>query len=97
MRRRLGFTLIAAVLIAAPVGAQTKAKAENVPVIPHTSVPNFFKLPPDLYFGEGIGIATNSKGHVFVFTRSNSAGGMVSATFAVATNSTCDKSSSTSR
>ena len=35
-----------------------------------TSVPNFFKLPPDLYFGEGIGIATNSKGHVFVYTRS---------------------------
>jgi NHL repeat len=29
-----------------------------------------FKLPPDLYFGEGIGIATNSKGHVFVYTRS---------------------------
>ena len=33
-------------------------------------MPNFFKLPPDLYFGEGIGIATNSKGHVFVYTRS---------------------------
>jgi hypothetical protein len=50
--------------------AQTKATAENVPTIPHTSVPNFFKLPPDLYFGEGIGIATNSKGHVFVYHRS---------------------------
>ena len=70
MRRRLGFSLIAAVLVAAPAGAQTKAKAENVPVIAHTSVPNFFKLPPDIYFGEGIGIATNSKGHVFVYTRS---------------------------
>jgi streptogramin lyase len=50
--------------------AQTKATAENVPTIPHSSVPNFFKLPPDLYFGEGIGIATNSKGHVFVYHRS---------------------------
>ena len=50
--------------------AQTKATAENVPIIPHTSVPNFFKLPPDLYFGEGIGIATNSKGHIFVYHRS---------------------------
>jgi hypothetical protein len=49
---------------------QTKATAENVPVIPHTSVPNFFKLPPDLYFGEGIGIATNSKGNIFVYHRS---------------------------
>ena len=53
-----------------PLIAQTKATAENVPTIPHTSVPNFFKLPPDLYFGEGIGIATNSKGHVFVYHRS---------------------------
>ena len=50
--------------------AQTKAKAENVPIIPHTSVPNFFKLPPNLYFGEGIGIATNSKGNIFVYHRS---------------------------
>ncbi|MDR1990426.1 MAG: peptidyl-alpha-hydroxyglycine alpha-amidating lyase family protein [Acidobacteriaceae bacterium] len=50
--------------------AQSKAKAENVPTIPHMSVPNFFKLPPDLYFGEGIGIATNSKGNVFVYHRS---------------------------
>jgi hypothetical protein len=50
--------------------AQAKAKAENVPEIPYDSVPNFFKLPRDLYFGEGIGVATNSKGHVFVYTRS---------------------------
>jgi sugar lactone lactonase YvrE len=33
-------------------------------------VANFLKLPPDIYFGEGIGVATNSKGHVFVYTRS---------------------------
>src|SRR5580765_8027310 len=50
--------------------AQSKAKAQNVPEIPYDSVPNFFKLPPNTYFGEGIGIATNSKGHVFVYTRS---------------------------
>ncbi len=59
-----------ALLGGSPLIAQTKATAENVPTIPHTSVPNFFKLPPDLYFGEGIGIATNSKGHVFVYHRS---------------------------
>ena len=53
-----------------PSMAQTKATAENVPTIPHTSVPNFFKLPADLYLGEGIGIATNSKGHVFIYHRS---------------------------
>src|SRR4249920_1411387 len=46
-----------------------KAKA-TTPEIPFDSVPNFFKLPAGLYMGEGTGIATNSKGHVFVFTRS---------------------------
>lgn len=50
--------------------ANLRAKAQNVPVIPFTSVPNFLKLPPNLYIGEGIGVATNSKGHVFVYTRS---------------------------
>ena len=49
---------------------RAKAKAENVPEIPFESVPNFLKLPPNLYLGEGIGVATNSKGHVFVYTRS---------------------------
>ncbi len=53
-----------------PAAAQTKAKAENVPEISYQSVPNFLKLPPSLYLGEGIGVATNSKGHVFVYTRS---------------------------
>jgi hypothetical protein len=71
MRRAVTASVAAVALLSAlPLLAQTKAKAENVPEIPFTSVPNFFKLPPDLYFGEGIGIATNSKGHVFVYTRS---------------------------
>ena len=33
-------------------------------------MPGFIKMPPGLYLGEGIGVATNSKGHVFVYTRS---------------------------
>src|SRR6266700_2285674 len=47
-----------------------KAKAQNVPEIAFDSTPNFLKLPPNLYLGEGIGVATNSKGHIFVYTRS---------------------------
>src|SRR5438876_2899560 len=71
MRTRLMvIAAVVALLSGTPVHAQTKATAENVPIIPHRSVPNFFKLPADLYFGEGIGIATNSKGNVFVFHRS---------------------------
>ena len=62
--------VIAGLLSFSPLFAQSKAKAQNVPEIPFDSVPNFLKLPPDLYLGEGIGVATNSKGHVFVYTRS---------------------------
>jgi len=40
-----------------------------VPEIPFDSVPNFLKLPDKLYLGEVTGVATNSKGHVFVYTR----------------------------
>src|SRR5436190_24054968 len=57
-------------ILATPAFAQSKAKAENVREIPYDSVANFLKLPPNLYLGEGIGVATNSKGHVFVYTRS---------------------------
>ena len=53
-----------------PAQTAAKAKAQNVPEIPFESVPNFLKMPPNLYLGEGIGVATNSKGHVFVYTRS---------------------------
>ena len=44
--------------------------AQTIPDIAFDSVPNFLKLPADLYLGEAAGVATNSKGHVFVFTRS---------------------------
>src|SRR3982751_3242477 len=50
--------------------AHTKATAEHVPEIAYRSVPGFLKLPPNVYLGEGIGVASNSKGHVFVYTRS---------------------------
>ena len=63
--------LVAAGFIEAPaLFAQSKAKAENVPEIPYDTIQNFTKLPVGLYLGESIGVATNSKGHVFVYTRS---------------------------
>ena len=46
----------------------------NVPEIPYRSVPNFLKLPPELYLGEVSGVAVNSKAHVFVFSRGNTGG-----------------------
>jgi hypothetical protein len=70
MWRCMTWYLAGIVLVAVPVFAQSKAKAQNVPEIAYDSVPNFLKLPPGLYLGEAIGVATNSKKHVFVYTRS---------------------------
>jgi hypothetical protein len=53
---------------------------QNVPEIPYDSVPNFFKLPDDMHFGEVSGVAVNSKGHVFVFNRGNTTGPAYAAT-----------------
>src|SRR4249920_3888835 len=62
--------VVGLVLSAGHASAQARAKAQNVPEIPYESVPNFLKMPPGLYMGEAMGVATNSKGHIFVFTRS---------------------------
>jgi DNA-binding beta-propeller fold protein YncE len=50
------------------------AQAQPAPQIPFDSVPDFLKLPPNIYLGETAGVAVNSKGHVFVFSRGNSTG-----------------------
>jgi NHL repeat len=47
---------------------------QQPPKIPYESVPDVLKLPADLYLGEVAGVAVNSKGHVFVFSRGNTSG-----------------------
>jgi len=62
--------LVAAVMLTwtGPVAAQALAK--DVPTIPHEPVEGFIKLPEGMYFGEALGVATNSQGHIFIYTRS---------------------------
>src|SRR5579862_8827313 len=48
---------------------------QSAPEIQFDSVPDFLKLPPGMNFGEVPGVAVDSKGDVYVFTRSNSANG----------------------
>jgi len=48
--------------------------AQRPPEIRYQSVPDFLKIPPDIYFGEVAGVAVNSKGHVFVFSRGDTTG-----------------------
>jgi hypothetical protein len=58
-------TLLAAALLAGAIAqAQTGA-----PEIRFDSVPNALQLPAGLYLGEVAGVATNSRGNVFVYTR----------------------------
>src|SRR5580765_7994996 len=60
----------------ASVAIGTTAQAQQtVPEIPFDGDVNFFKLPPDMHFGEASGVAVNSKGQIAVYTRSASAGG----------------------
>jgi hypothetical protein len=75
MASRSKYLVLLAALTLAPgsagsLEAQSRATATNVPEIPIQPVEGFFKLPEGLYFGEGIGVATNSQGHVFVYHRS---------------------------
>jgi DNA-binding beta-propeller fold protein YncE len=66
MKRRI---VVFLALAAAALGQQ------SVPAIQFTSVPNYPNLPEGMNFGEVPGVAVNSQGHVFVFSRSNSATG----------------------
>src|SRR5580704_2211697 len=62
MQRYLPFLLAAAAALALP------AVAQNVPEIAYEAT-NPLTLPDDLYLGEVGGVATNSKGDIFVYTR----------------------------
>src|SRR5260370_12335326 len=55
--------------MAAPLFAQQPLE------IRFRSVPNFLKLPPDMHLGEASGVAVNSKGHIFVYSRGGSSQG----------------------
>ena len=54
-----------AVAIALPAAAQ-------VPDIQFDSVANFIKMPEHIHMGEAAGVATDSKGNVYVYTRTGS-------------------------
>ncbi len=63
--RTLTQALLAAALIA---GIPARAQQE-IPEIKFDSVPNALQMPAGLYLGEVAGVATNSRGDIFVYTR----------------------------
>jgi hypothetical protein len=63
--RRAIYTLLTATLVATmPLSAQNAA-----PVLNFDSASNPLALPDDIYLGEVGGVATNSRGDIFVYTR----------------------------
>jgi len=62
-------------IIAAVVLTAAAAQAQQaVPEIPFDGNVEFLKVPADVYFGEVAGVAVNSRGHVFVFSRGGTIG-----------------------
>src|ERR1051325_8703506 len=53
--------------------------AQSAPEISFDSNADFLKVPDGTFFGEVAGVATNSKGHVFVYTRTGAANATVGA------------------
>src|SRR5271155_1158424 len=61
-------------ILTASAALAQEPSPQTAPTIPFDSVPDFLKLPPDVYLGEAAGVAVNSKGHVFVFSRGGTTG-----------------------
>src|SRR5438132_9584845 len=60
------------ILCVAPLVAQNAA-----PDIAFDSNADLLKLPDNIHMGEAAGVATNSKGHIFVYTRTGAANAVV--------------------
>jgi DNA-binding beta-propeller fold protein YncE len=64
--KQTAFFVCAALLLAAAAGLPAQSQ---VPEIPFDSNPAPLRFPADLHMGEAAGVATNSKGDIFLYTR----------------------------
>src|SRR5688572_817098 len=64
MKRTFTFSLAAALAITASLIAQT-----SVPEIAFDTNADFLRMPANTFLGEVAGVAANSKGNIFVYTR----------------------------
>ena len=68
------FPLFGLWLAALPLWAQEMPKPAEAPKAPELAfhvVPDFLKIPPDMIMAEAVGVAINSKGHIFILNRGN--------------------------
>ena len=62
---------VLASILCLPIAASCQ---QPVPQIAIHATTDFLKLPANLYLGEVVGVALNSKGHIFVLSRGNTGG-----------------------
>src|SRR5262249_55906519 len=67
MTRHVQLFQVAQLLFACALCAQS-----GIAEIPYDSTPNLLKMPEHIDMGEAVGVARNSKGNIFVYTRTGS-------------------------
>jgi YVTN family beta-propeller protein len=91
--KRYAVTLLSILAVAATLPAQAFAQFGGsnprqdsidaaTPNIPYESIPLHLRTPDDRMIGETVGVALNSQGHIFVFTRTGNTGPAKAATAA---------------
>src|SRR5438046_9032039 len=69
MKRGMKSFMKFALALCGATALATAVTAQNAPTIDFDSAPNALTLPDDIYLGEVGGVATNSRGDIFVYTR----------------------------
>jgi DNA-binding beta-propeller fold protein YncE len=70
MKRLLMFAVLL-ISIMVPVSAQDSRPAPAAPNLAFHIVDDFFKIPENIWPSEAVGVALNSKGHIFLLNRGN--------------------------
>src|ERR1700724_1048371 len=68
------FMLVGLLLAATSIGAQDMPKSQEAskpPALTFHVVQDFLKIPKDMIMAEAVGVAINSKGHIFILNRGN--------------------------
>src|SRR5947207_9412292 len=61
------------VILASAAILAVSLRAQSTPDLPYDANADVLNLPPNTFLGEVAGVATNSKGHIFVYTRTGHA------------------------
>ena len=70
MRRNGMYIGLLSILLAGAISPHIAAQVSPpAPELAYDSAPNLLKMPVDIYLGEAAGVATNSKGQLYVYSR----------------------------